>query len=113
MVKVRSRFARGTVYSKFVPALYSQRASNLVHVLFILLFESCNRGLAGFVKYSLLSVLGKNIIVSSIVRALINVQNFENLAVKNFFPGHCFLPYVVRVVKTNIFKFHSILTYYT
>ena len=36
------------IYSRFVPAWYSRRASNLVHVLFVLLFESRNCGLAGF-----------------------------------------------------------------
>ena len=52
--EVLSRYAPGSlvvpyaVYSRFVPALYSRRASSLVHVLFVLLFESRNRGLAGF-----------------------------------------------------------------
>ena len=55
VVAVRSRYSLGTLpvrswYSilEVHSTLYSRRASNLVHVLFVLLFELRNRGLAGF-----------------------------------------------------------------
>ena len=44
---VRFQYARGTLHTRFVPTWHSRRASNLVHVLYVL-FASRNRGLAGF-----------------------------------------------------------------